>query len=142
MTGTGAFAIAHGFVAEQQGTPGEGALTLVQFDSNDPYEVIHDAVPIGKVPELRGPKWRLPAGTGAGWQARPELRAVPLLDVMSAFHDVWYSLHRAVEGRAFLVGANPCAVERRTFLAGANPARQLSFQPEAARAVYGGDDMD
>ena len=48
----------------------------------------------------------------------------------------------AVERRAFLVGANPCAVERRTFLAGANPARQLSFQPEAARAVYGGDDMD
>ncbi len=35
-----------------------------------------------------------------------------------------------------------CAVERRTFLAGANPARQLSLQPVAARAVYGGDDMD
>ena len=35
-----------------------------------------------------------------------------------------------------------CAVERRAFLAGANPARQLSLQPVAARAVYGGNDMD
>ena len=34
-----------------------------------------------------------------------------------------------------------CAVERRAFLAGANPARQWSLQPEAARAVHGGDDM-
>ena len=42
----------NGFVAEQQGKRGECALTLVQFDSNDPYEVIHDAVPIEKVPDL------------------------------------------------------------------------------------------
>ena len=65
MTGTGAFAIAHGFVAEQQGKPGERALTLVQFHSNDPYEVLHDAVPIGKVPELRGSKW-----VATGWNPR------------------------------------------------------------------------
>ena len=41
-------------------------------------------------------------------------------------------------------GSSPdrsCAVERRTFLAGSNPARQLSFQPEAARATHGGNDM-
>ena len=35
-----------------------------------------------------------------------------------------------------------CAVERRTFLAGANPVRQLSFQPVAAEAVHGGNDMN
>ena len=35
-----------------------------------------------------------------------------------------------------------CAVIRRFFLAGANPAQHLSFRLGAARAVYGGNDMD
>lgn len=35
-----------------------------------------------------------------------------------------------------------CAMERRVFLAGANPVRQLSFQPVAASAVHGGNDLD
>ena len=42
----------NGFVAEQRKKPGQCALTLIQFDSNDPYEVIHDAVPVAKVPDL------------------------------------------------------------------------------------------
>ena len=33
------------------------------------------------------------------------------------------------------------AVKRRHLLAGANPARQLSFQPVAIGAGYGGNDM-
>ena len=48
----------NGFVAEQRGKPGECALTLVHFDSNDPYEVIHDPVPIGKVPDLTPEQYR------------------------------------------------------------------------------------
>ena len=34
-----------------------------------------------------------------------------------------------------------CAVQRRHSLAGANPARQLSLQPVAIGAGYGGNDM-
>ena len=48
----------NGFVAEQREKPGECALTLVQFDSNDPYEVIHDAVPVAKVPDLTPSQYR------------------------------------------------------------------------------------
>jgi len=40
------------FVAEQRQLPGTATLTLVQFDSQDPYEVIHKAMPIADVPEL------------------------------------------------------------------------------------------
>jgi len=38
------------FLKQQQQAPGEAHLTLVQFDSIDPQEVIHDARPIGEVP--------------------------------------------------------------------------------------------
>lgn len=40
------------FLAEQQAQPGLATLTLVQFDSQDPYEVIHRVVPIAEVPPL------------------------------------------------------------------------------------------
>ena len=39
-------------------------------------------------------------------------------------------------------GTWECAVERRFLLAGANPAQQLSLRLVAARAVYGGNDVD
>lgn len=59
----------NGFVDEQRRKPGECALTLVQFDSNDPYEVIHEAVPVHKVPELTPDQYQ-PRG------------ATPLLDAL------------------------------------------------------------
>jgi hypothetical protein len=40
------------FLKEQQGAPGTATLTLVQFDTQDPYEVIHRFKPIKDVPEL------------------------------------------------------------------------------------------
>jgi hypothetical protein len=40
------------FLKEQNSQPGQATLTLVQFDSQDPYEVIHRFKPIGEVPEL------------------------------------------------------------------------------------------
>lgn len=40
------------FLGEQQKLPGSATLTLVQFDSQDPYEVIHQMVPIKDVPVL------------------------------------------------------------------------------------------
>ena len=40
------------FLEQQQAEPGKATLTLVQFDSQDPYEVIHHFVPIKKVPKL------------------------------------------------------------------------------------------
>ena len=49
----------NGFVAKQREQPGACTLTLVQFDSNDPYAVIHDAVPIGKVPDLTPEQYQL-----------------------------------------------------------------------------------
>ena len=53
----------NGFVAEQRGKPEECALTLVQFDSDDPYEVIHDAIPMGKVPDLTPERYQPRGGT-------------------------------------------------------------------------------
>jgi hypothetical protein len=40
------------FVRRQQDAEGDCVLSLVQFDSTDPYEVIHQTVPIDRVPEL------------------------------------------------------------------------------------------
>lgn len=40
------------FLKQQQAEPGMATLTLVQFDSQDPYEVLHRFKPLGDVPEL------------------------------------------------------------------------------------------
>lgn len=40
------------FVAQQQVAPGQVTLTLVQFDSQDPYEVLRSAVPVRDVTPL------------------------------------------------------------------------------------------
>lgn len=40
------------FLKDQQTQPGHATLTLVQFDSQDPYEVIHSFKPVGEVPAL------------------------------------------------------------------------------------------
>jgi Mg-chelatase subunit ChlD len=40
------------FLREQKAEPGQATMTLVQFDTEDPYEVIHRFKPIEAVPEL------------------------------------------------------------------------------------------
>jgi len=40
------------FLKEQKALPGKATMTLVQFDSQAPYEVIHDFKPIDEVAEL------------------------------------------------------------------------------------------
>ena len=40
------------FLKSQKETPGTATMTLVQFDSQDPYEVIHQFRPIDEIPEL------------------------------------------------------------------------------------------
>ena len=40
------------FLKKQQDEPGKATLTLVQFDSQDPYEVVHKFKPVAEVPEL------------------------------------------------------------------------------------------
>ena len=40
------------FLNQQKDEPGEATLTLVQFDTQDPYEVLHKFKPILEVPEL------------------------------------------------------------------------------------------
>lgn len=40
------------FVAGQKTMPGHCSFTLVQFDDMNPYEVVHDSVPIAAVPAL------------------------------------------------------------------------------------------
>lgn len=40
------------FLKKQKAEPGTATLTLVQFDTQDPYEVIHRFTPIAEVPEL------------------------------------------------------------------------------------------
>lgn len=40
------------FLADQKKKPGECVMTLIQFDEMEPFEVIHDAVPLTEVPDL------------------------------------------------------------------------------------------
>jgi len=40
------------FLKDQKSQPGTATLTLVQFDTEDPYEVVHSYLPIGDVPNL------------------------------------------------------------------------------------------
>jgi len=40
------------FLEEQEKEPGAATLTLVQFDSQNPYEIIHDFKPLADVPKL------------------------------------------------------------------------------------------
>lgn len=40
------------FLKDQQAQPGRATLTLVQFDSQDPYEVIHNRLPLALIPPL------------------------------------------------------------------------------------------
>ena len=40
------------FLAQQKAEPGSATLTLVQFDSQEPYEIIHHFKSIGEIPEL------------------------------------------------------------------------------------------
>ena len=40
------------FLEDQQSQPGTATLTLVQFDTEDPYEVVHHYLPIGDAPKL------------------------------------------------------------------------------------------
>lgn len=54
---------------DQQGESGRCTFTLVQFDAQDPAEIVHDTVPIQEVPELTAKTFR-PRG------------ATPLLDAM------------------------------------------------------------
>jgi hypothetical protein len=40
------------FLNTQKAEPGSASLTLVQFDSQDPYEIVHKFKPLAEVPEL------------------------------------------------------------------------------------------
>jgi len=51
------------FLNENKQQPGSVTLTLVQFDTQDPYEVIHQFTPINEVPELTRETYVPRAGT-------------------------------------------------------------------------------
>ena len=40
------------FLKSQQEAPGKATLTLIQFDTRDPYEIIHLFRPLKQIPEL------------------------------------------------------------------------------------------
>src|SRR4030095_16541051 len=40
------------FLNARKAEPGSATLTLVQFDSQDPYEIVHQFKPLADVPEL------------------------------------------------------------------------------------------
>lgn len=61
----------NGFMAEQAALPGKCKVTLVQFDSEEPFEVLADAVPVKK------------AGALSAEQYRPRA-ATPLLDAIGS----------------------------------------------------------
>lgn len=73
------------FLKTQQAEPGVATLTLVQFDSQDPYEVIHRFKPIQEVPKLNR-KTYVPRG------------ATPLLDALGrGINDLESSLNELKE---------------------------------------------
>ena len=73
------------FLAEQREKPDECRLTLVQFDSNDPYDVIQDAVPVEKVPDLTREQYR-PRGS------------TPLLDALGTLIEKASARLEEIEG--------------------------------------------
>lgn len=73
------------FLQQQQQEPGTATLTLVQFDSRAPYEVIHGFAPIESVPALT-PATFVPRGS------------TPLLDALGqGINDLEQSIARAAE---------------------------------------------
>jgi hypothetical protein len=46
------------FLNEQHRKPGECVMTLIQFDDQDPFEVLIDALPLDRVPELSNETFR------------------------------------------------------------------------------------
>ncbi|MFH1037563.1 MAG: vWA domain-containing protein [PVC group bacterium] len=73
------------FLKEQKNRPGTATLTLVQFDTQDPYEVIHDFTPIKDVPGLTRETYVPRAST-------------PLLDAMGrGINDLEKRLRRLTE---------------------------------------------
>ncbi len=59
------------FVEEQKKVPGEAVLTLVQFNSQDPHEVVYDRMPLEDVPKLTvdtyQPRASTPLYDALGW---------------------------------------------------------------------------
>ena len=70
------------FLDTQRKESGDCTMTLVQFDSEDPFEVVHDGTPIGQVPDL----------TRDQYQPRS---MTPLLDALG---DLVTSVDRRVAG--------------------------------------------
>lgn len=60
------------FLANQQAQPGRSRMTLVQFDSNDPFEVLTDALALHRVRPLSERTFRPRGGTPL-WDAMGEL---------------------------------------------------------------------
>ena len=74
------------FVEQQKAGSGEATLTLVQFDSHDPYEVIHHFTPIREVPALTR-KTYVPRG------------GTPLLDALGrGINDIEQSIGKLHDG--------------------------------------------
>ena len=59
------------FLKSQKELPGVATLTLVQFDSQDPYEVVHMMKPVAKIPDLDSktyaPRASTPLLDAIGW---------------------------------------------------------------------------
>jgi len=70
------------FLATQKAETGDCTMTLVQFDSQNPFEVVHDAAPINQVPDLTRDRYQ-PRG------------ATPLLDALG---DLVTSVDRRLAG--------------------------------------------
>jgi len=51
------------FLADQKKVPGAARLTLVQFDSQGPHEVVHDRIDLQGVPDLTEDTYRPRSGT-------------------------------------------------------------------------------
>ena len=62
------------FLREQQGRPGECRMTLVQFDSQAPFEILADAARVEEVPPLDAGRYEPRSGT-------------PLLDALGSLLD-------------------------------------------------------
>src|SRR5262245_36150257 len=62
------------FLREQQGRPGECRMTLVQFDSQAPFEILADAARVQDLPQLDAARYQPRSGT-------------PLLDALGSLLD-------------------------------------------------------
>lgn len=102
------------FLEKQKAEPGTATLTLVQFDSQDPYDIIHRFKPIEDVPKLTRktyvPRASTPLLDALGRGIKDHEKIIKEKTEQNDWQFVFVSADLAAIGDAMEVGIHPDAV--------------------------------